>query len=194
MHLTKIKFGTDGWRAIMDKEYTMENVQRLAQAFALYMHEYPMRNKKHNKPRVVVGYDFRKDSENFAEGDTIDVSYIIDSKDSIKLELPNKPISGSVLFEGLDETCLATAGKTLAQIVEVRCNLDDAAEFQVLYSYLAENREFELDSEQSISKYDLLLFSDGDPVKDFTLSGKVIKLADHIIPGEKIVVHHIMGH
>ena len=134
------------------------------------------------------------DSENFAEGDTIDVSYIIDSKDSIKLELPNKPISGSVLFEGLDETCLATAGQTLAQIVEVRCNLDDAAEFKVLYSYLAENREFELDSEQSISKHDLLLFSDGDPVKDFTLSGKVIKLADHITPGEKIVVHHIMGH
>ena len=137
---------------------------------------------------------FTIDSENFSEGDQVDVSYIIDSKDSIKFELPNKPVLGSVLFESLDETCLATAGKTLAHIVEVRCNLDDASEFKVLYKYLAEHREFELDSEQSISQHDLLLFSDGAPIKDFTLSGHVIKLADHITPGEKIVVHHVMGH
>ena len=32
--MTKIKFGTDGWRAIIAKEYTVENVARVALATA----------------------------------------------------------------------------------------------------------------------------------------------------------------
>ncbi len=58
-----IKFGTDGWRAIMGKEFTFENVALVAQAFSDYMNrEYGSKRV----PRVAVGYDFRKDSENFA--------------------------------------------------------------------------------------------------------------------------------
>lgn len=64
--LTKIKFGTDGWRAIMDKEYTPENVDRMTQAFADFTNDQHKANKKSGKPKVVVGYDFRKNSENFA--------------------------------------------------------------------------------------------------------------------------------
>lgn len=56
-----IRFGTDGWRGEIARDYTFEAVQRAAQGFATYI-------KKHNKAEmgVVVGYDKRFHSENFA--------------------------------------------------------------------------------------------------------------------------------
>lgn len=59
--MSKIKFGTDGWRAIIAKEYTVENVARVTEATALWL-------KKHSeKPCVVVGHDCRFGGEMFAE-------------------------------------------------------------------------------------------------------------------------------
>ena len=49
---TPIKFGTDGWRAIIADDYTVDNVMRVAEATALYM-------KKHGMKRAVIGYDCR---------------------------------------------------------------------------------------------------------------------------------------
>ncbi|HRO76549.1 MAG TPA: phosphoglucomutase/phosphomannomutase family protein [Crocinitomicaceae bacterium] len=49
----KIKFGTDGWRAIIAKEYTTENVARIAYATAKWM------NQKFENPTVVIGHDCR---------------------------------------------------------------------------------------------------------------------------------------
>lgn len=49
---TSIKFGTDGWRAIIADEYTVENVMRVAEATALFM-------KKHKMKKAVIGYDCR---------------------------------------------------------------------------------------------------------------------------------------
>jgi len=56
-----IKFGTDGWRAIIADDYTFENVRRVAGAIASYVlsHEDPSRG-------VIVGYDTRFGSPNFA--------------------------------------------------------------------------------------------------------------------------------
>ncbi len=36
-NLAKIKFGTDGWRAVIAREYTFANVERVAQAYADYL-------------------------------------------------------------------------------------------------------------------------------------------------------------
>ena len=47
-----IKFGTDGWRAIIADDYTVDNVMRVAEATARYM-------KKHQMKRAVIGYDCR---------------------------------------------------------------------------------------------------------------------------------------
>jgi phosphomannomutase len=59
--MTKIKFGTDGWRAIIAKDYTVENVTRVAEATAIWL-------KKENKnPSVVIGYDPRFGGKLFAE-------------------------------------------------------------------------------------------------------------------------------
>lgn len=57
----KIKFGTDGWRARIADEYTFENCRRCAQGFANYL-----LNRGKKGARVVVGYDKRFHSENFA--------------------------------------------------------------------------------------------------------------------------------
>jgi phosphomannomutase len=36
-----IRFGTDGWRAIIAQEFTFANVERVAQAYALYLQSHP---------------------------------------------------------------------------------------------------------------------------------------------------------
>ena len=59
--MTKIKFGTDGWRAIIAKEYTTDNVARVSIAVA----DWLLENNKN--PSVVIGHDCRFAGELFAE-------------------------------------------------------------------------------------------------------------------------------
>ena len=56
-----IKFGTDGWRAYIADDYTFANLRRAAQGFASYLLEQGKQGEW-----VVVGYDKRFHSENFA--------------------------------------------------------------------------------------------------------------------------------
>ncbi len=65
--MSVIKFGTDGWRALMDKDFTFENVELVAQAFCDYMNRLSKEKSWNRRPRIVVGYDYRKNSENFAK-------------------------------------------------------------------------------------------------------------------------------
>lgn len=56
-----IKFGTEGWRAVIADEFTFSNVEKVSQAVASYLkEEFPEGSK------VVVGYDRRFLSEQFA--------------------------------------------------------------------------------------------------------------------------------
>jgi phosphomannomutase len=50
--MNAIKFGTDGWRAIIAADYTVDNVRRVAEATALWL-------KKTGGSQVVIGYDCR---------------------------------------------------------------------------------------------------------------------------------------
>ena len=61
--LAKIKFGTDGWRALIAGDYTFANVERVAQAYA----DYLLRDTAERPVLVVVGYDRRFLSELFAQ-------------------------------------------------------------------------------------------------------------------------------
>ncbi len=54
-----IKFGTDGWRAVIGDQFTYGNVRRVARAHAEVL-------KIKGLSRVVVGYDWRFSSEHFA--------------------------------------------------------------------------------------------------------------------------------
>ncbi len=55
-----IKFGTDGWRAIIGADYTYENVAKVLQAFCDLHHT-------NSNKLIVVGYDRRFCSKQFAE-------------------------------------------------------------------------------------------------------------------------------
>lgn len=56
----EIKFGTDGWRAIIADDYTVENVKRVAEATARWM-------VKNGYNSVVIGHDCRFAGALFAE-------------------------------------------------------------------------------------------------------------------------------
>ena len=59
----QIKFGTDGWRAIIAREFTFVNVERVAQAYADFLGNEVGNGRK---PFVVIGFDRRFLSEKFA--------------------------------------------------------------------------------------------------------------------------------
>jgi phosphomannomutase len=59
--MLKIKFGTDGWRAIIAKEYTTENVARVTQAVCTWL------KAKKEKPTIVIGHDCRFGGTLFTE-------------------------------------------------------------------------------------------------------------------------------
>ncbi len=58
---SKIKFGTDGWRAVIAEDYTFENVRIVTQAVADYLKQEKLAGRG-----LVVGYDTRFGSERFA--------------------------------------------------------------------------------------------------------------------------------
>lgn len=56
----KIKFGTDGWRAIIAKDYTVDNLKRVAEATARWM-------ISKGASKAVIGYDCRFGGKLFTE-------------------------------------------------------------------------------------------------------------------------------
>jgi phosphomannomutase len=58
-----IKFGTDGWRAVIAEDFTFQNVERVAQAAADYWIDQPVAG---TSPLLIVGYDRRFLSDRFA--------------------------------------------------------------------------------------------------------------------------------
>jgi alpha-D-glucose phosphate-specific phosphoglucomutase len=60
--MTEIKFGTDGWRGIIADDFTFDNVRRVGNAIATYVHK----NEDVSKG-LVVGYDTRFVSPRAAE-------------------------------------------------------------------------------------------------------------------------------
>ncbi|MHB1415337.1 MAG: phosphoglucomutase/phosphomannomutase family protein [Chloroflexota bacterium] len=59
--MAEIKFGTDGWRAVIAEDYTFDNVRICAQSVASYLHDTGAAGKG-----FIVGYDTRFGSEHFA--------------------------------------------------------------------------------------------------------------------------------
>ncbi|MCL5073402.1 MAG: phosphoglucomutase/phosphomannomutase family protein [Actinobacteria bacterium] len=58
----KVKFGTDGWRAVIAEEFTFDNVGLVVMAIAQYL-----KNNNLNKKGIFIGFDNRFLSENFAD-------------------------------------------------------------------------------------------------------------------------------
>lgn len=60
--MANIKFGTDGWRAIVDKDFNSKNVELVINAIAKYIFDKFGLNKK-----IIIGYDPRNKADEFAE-------------------------------------------------------------------------------------------------------------------------------
>ncbi len=68
--MNNIKFGTDGWRAVIAEDFTFANVARVAQATADFW-KSEIGNRKSEifgrEPKVIIGYDRRFLSDQFAK-------------------------------------------------------------------------------------------------------------------------------
>ena len=62
--MAQIKFGTDGWRAVIAEDFTFANLERVAQATADFWKANPVAGAA---ARAVVGYDRRFLSDEFAQ-------------------------------------------------------------------------------------------------------------------------------
>ncbi|MDP8259750.1 MAG: phosphoglucomutase/phosphomannomutase family protein [Candidatus Gygaella obscura] len=98
MKYKEIKFGTDGWRAVIGKEFTFKNVMIVAQAIADYY-------KRHSsRVRIAVGYDTRFLSASFAKA----VSEVL-ATNNIKVILSDRAIPTPTLSFTVEKFSL-TAG------------------------------------------------------------------------------------
>jgi alpha-D-glucose phosphate-specific phosphoglucomutase len=93
MTTNPIKFGTDGWRAVIAREFTFENVQICAQGVADYMKEAGLAEKG-----LIIGYDNRFASEDFAAA-TAEVA----AANGIKVYLSPKAIPTPEVSYGVTE-------------------------------------------------------------------------------------------
>jgi phosphomannomutase len=87
--MTTIRFGTDGWRAIIAKDFTVENVSRVAEATAQWL------VKSYKKPSAIVGHDCRFGGELFA-----DTTARILAMHGIKVHLAKGPVSTPMVSLG----------------------------------------------------------------------------------------------
>jgi len=99
-----IKFGTDGWRGVIADDFTFENVSRVAQAIADYY-----KNKPDKKKGVVIGYDTRFLSKEFAESVAEvllgnDIPVILSQTD-----IPTQAVSLAVVEKNLPGGVMITA-------------------------------------------------------------------------------------
>ncbi len=89
--MSDITFGTDGWRGVIAKDFTFENIEKVSYSTA----EYFIKNPKISNG-VVVGYDARFLSKEFAET----VSIILASR-GIKVFLSDSIVSTPMVSLGI---------------------------------------------------------------------------------------------
>ncbi|OGN97963.1 MAG: phosphomannomutase [Chloroflexi bacterium RBG_13_51_36] len=94
-----MKFGTDGWRGIIAEDFTFANVRICAQAVAEYL-----KDNKLDKQSIVIGYDTRFASEDFAAA----AAEVIAGND-IKVRLCLKPTPTPVVSFAVPATKSAGA-------------------------------------------------------------------------------------
>jgi len=87
-----IKFGTDGWRAVIAEDFTFANVGRVAQATADFWNANPIPGTRRT---AVVGYDRRFLSDQFARW----VSEVLAGNDFSVVLTPEPTPTPSVSFE-----------------------------------------------------------------------------------------------
>lgn len=103
--MSKIKFGTDGWRAVISEDFTFENVAVVAQAVADFVKA--KKSPIYRKRKLVVGYDTRFLSDKYAEimscvfaanGIKVVLSSGVTSTPSVGLCIRDKKLTGGIMI------------------------------------------------------------------------------------------------
>jgi phosphomannomutase len=120
---TKIIFGTDGWRGLVGDELNNVNIQRVAQAFALYIKENGTQN------RVAIGFDGRKFSKEFAH---IFAEVLSGNKIEVLVSdriLPTPVVSYVCLTKKCDAGVMITASHNPPQYNGIKFKSSDGSPF-----------------------------------------------------------------
>src|SRR5262247_375682 len=101
--MTKIIFGTSGWRAIIADEFTFPNVRLATEAIGRCV------RRRNNTPTLLVGYDTRFASEHFGRA----VAHVLSSQ-NIRVKLcaqavPTPGVAYTVVSQKLDGAVNITA-------------------------------------------------------------------------------------
>ena len=106
----EIKFGTDGWRAVIADDYTFANVRIAAEAIAAYVHA-----KEDPTKGLAIGYDTRFGSKRFARAcaEVVAATGIpVQLADRIT---PTPALSYAVLWRGMAGGIMITSSHNPAQ-------------------------------------------------------------------------------
>jgi alpha-D-glucose phosphate-specific phosphoglucomutase len=101
-----IKFGTDGWRAVISDTFTFGNLRLIAQAIADYVWE---ENEEEKTPEVVVGFDTRFLSDRYAA----EVARVLAGNDIVawltRADAPTPAVSYGVVHKAANAGIMITA-------------------------------------------------------------------------------------
>lgn len=116
-----IKFGTDGWRAIIAEDFTFDNVRKVAQAYAQFM------KRKKKTGEIIVGYDTRFLSFEFARA----FSEVLCGNE-FKVKIFNQPLPTPCLCFGIkkynfDGGVMVTASHNPPQFNGIKIKTSQAA-------------------------------------------------------------------
>jgi phosphoglucomutase len=119
--MTKIKFGTSGWRAIIADEFTFANVRVATEAIGRFV------KRKNPSPTVLVGYDTRFASEHFG----LEVARVLSSQ-NIRARLcsqavPTPAVAFTIMKEKLDGAVNITASHNPGEYNGLKFSTSDGA-------------------------------------------------------------------
>jgi phosphoglucomutase len=119
--MTKIKFGTSGWRAIIADEFTYSNVRLATEAIGRWV------RRRNPSPTILVGYDTRFASENFGR----EVARVLSSQ-NIRAKLcsqavPTPAVAFTVIREKLDGAINITASHNPGEYNGLKFSAADGA-------------------------------------------------------------------
>ncbi len=99
-----LRFGTDGWRAVIGEDFTFHNLTRLAKATVAWL-----KSSRNNAPKVIVGYDTRFMGHLFAQH----VAQVLADEGAEVIlttgPTPTPAISWATNFNGADAGVVITA-------------------------------------------------------------------------------------
>src|SRR5262244_2594382 len=119
--MTKIKFGTSGWRAIIADEFTFQNVRLATEAIGRHV------KRRNSSPTLLVGYDTRFASEDFGR----EVARVLSSQ-NIRARLcsqavPTPAVAFTIIREKLDGAINITASHNPGEYNGLKFSTADGA-------------------------------------------------------------------